>query len=88
MKKINSALVITVFGFGLMASFFPVTNAFAGDETRLRLECRAFGPGDTKVDARYGKRGTLRDFLPDLKSLHEGCLRPGMCWMSRSTVYL
>lgn len=77
MKKNNSALVITVFGFGLMASFFPVTNAFAGDETRLRLECRAFGPGDTKVDARYGKRGTRERLRTGFEAAPGGLFEAG-----------
>ena len=53
MKKVKFAL-IGVLGFGLAVSLFPVTNAFAGGGTRL--ECKAFGPGDTKVDTRYEEK--------------------------------
>ena len=58
MKKIKFALVVAVFGFGLVVSLFPVTNAFAGgDDNRKRLECKSFGPNvDTSLDARYEAR--------------------------------
>lgn len=51
MKKVKFVIVVAVFGFGLIASLFPTTNALAGSGTRL--ECKAFGSGDTSMDARY-----------------------------------
>lgn len=55
MKKINLALTIAVVGLGLVVSLSPVTSAFAGGGG-TRLECKAFGPGDTKMDARYEEK--------------------------------
>jgi len=54
MKKVKFALLVAVFGFGLTVSLFPVANALAGSGTRL--ECKALGPVDTSMDARYEKK--------------------------------
>jgi hypothetical protein len=54
MKKVKSVIVVAVFGFGLIASLFPATTTFAGSGTRL--ECKAFGSGDTSMDARYEEK--------------------------------
>jgi hypothetical protein len=62
MKKIFQALLIAVFGFGLIMSHVMVTNAFAKSckkdksSKRIRLECRAFGQGDTSMKARYKEK--------------------------------
>ena len=58
MKKIKSVIVIAVFGFGLIVSLFPATDALAKSSSRNRLECSAFGPGDTSMKARYEKRSS------------------------------
>jgi len=54
MKKVKFALLVAVFGFGLAVSLFPVAHAFAGSGTRL--ECKAIGPVDTSMDARYEEK--------------------------------
>jgi hypothetical protein len=54
MKKVKFALLVAVFGFGLAVSLFPISNALAKSGTRL--ECKALGPGDTSMDARYEEK--------------------------------
>jgi len=58
MKKIQSLLLIAVFGFGLIVPLVQATDALAkcSKNKRVRLECRAFGPGDTSMKARYKKK--------------------------------
>jgi hypothetical protein len=58
MKKMTSVLVTAVFGFGLIVPLFQATDALAKCKKgkRVRLECRAFGPGDTSMKARYKKK--------------------------------
>lgn len=58
MEKIKTVIVIAIFGFGLIIPLFQATDALAKCKKgkRVRLECRAFGPGDTSMKARYQKK--------------------------------
>jgi hypothetical protein len=75
MKKMTSVLVIAVVGFGLVVSLLPTANAFAGGGTRL--ECKAFGPGDTSMDARYEEKEGREKLSASFEAAPEGSFMAG-----------